>query len=667
MPFGARHESLPAYSMASKTATGKNFLSIQPMLCTLVAEPFDDPHYVYEIKWDGYRIIAYKQDKVLKLESRGGNDFSKKYPSIITELKKYPNDLVVDGEVVVLNAEGKPDFDALQKFNGQKSGVVYYVFDILFLDGEDLTGMPLVGRKAILEKIIGEHTVIRFSEHFENGILLFEHAQSMGLEGIVAKKKTSRYIQNKRGNDWYKIPTSIKQEFVIGGWMESQSGRLFRTLLFGAYEGKDLKWIGHAGGGYKQNEMPKILQKLKSLEIDESPFSNEVEYDGLVHWTKPELIANIKYATFTKGGKIRKPAIFLGFRQDKNPLQVVREIPKKIDTTLKEPVKIDSGHGSNWPTIENQPIRNKDHLTIEDYKIEVTNVDNRIWKDVTKGDLIQYYLSVSKYILPHLKNRPLSLHVKHQGPNAPGVYIKDMEGREPSCAEIFTTERKHKKTGKRDVIDYLVCNNTATLIYIINLGCIDLNPWTSNTKTPQFPDYIVIDLDPSDEDFQKVIEVAKAAKEFFDRNKLKSFIKTSGKTGMHLFIPCSNFSFPQARNIAENICKGIHELIPEITTTEISIDQRGAKLYLDPNQNDYSDTVASAYSVRPFKYPNVSTPLTWKEVNSSLDPSDYSIHTIIDRIQKKGDDFKGVLDKTVAAKNNKPLKKILMEHKKLHQ
>jgi bifunctional non-homologous end joining protein LigD len=270
-----------------------------------------------------------------------------------------------------------------------------------------------------------------------------------------------------------------------------------------------------------------------------------------------------------------------------------------------------------------------------------------------------YYHAVYPYIIPHLRSRPLSLHIKHISPNVQGLYIKDMEGRAPSWAEIFTVERKHKKKGKRDEVDYLVCNDEATLQYIINLGCIDVNPWTSTTANPHQPDFIIIDLDPSDDDFQKAIDTAKAAKEFFDQHKLIAFPKTSGKTGIHLYLPCSGFSFVQARSIAESICSGIQKLVPSITTTEISINQRGDKLYLDPNQNDFADTVAAPYSVRPYHHPSVSTPLHWREVNNNLDPLKFDIKTIIARLDKKGDLFEDVLLPKNQVKNNKVLKKFL--------
>ena len=273
--------------------------------------------------------------------------------------------------------------------------------------------------------------------------------------------------------------------------------------------------------------------------------------------------------------------------------------------------------------------------------------------------MIGYYHSIAPFILPHLKGRPLSLHVKPINANAPGFYIKDMEGRQPDCAEIFSDKRKNPKKGKRNTIDYLVCNNEETLLYMINLGCIDINPWTSRTTSDDYPDYIIIDLDPSDDGFQKAIETAIAAKKLFDKYKLQTFVKTSGKTGIHIYIPCEGFIFSDARIIAIKICDEIHNMLPEITTTKITVSKRDNKLYIDPNQNDYADTLAAPYSARPFHIPTVSTPLNWKEVNPKLNPSDFTIKTILGRLRKKRDLFKNILNEKIRKSNSKILKRFL--------
>jgi bifunctional non-homologous end joining protein LigD len=426
--------------------------------------------------------------------------------------------------------------------------------------------------------------------------------------------------------------------------------------------------------------MKEVITRLKPLEIKKKPFVDEVDHETKPHWVEPELVGNFKFATWTASGKIRKPAIFLGFRNDKDAKEVVREIPlnsKEESDVVKEKVSTivakekqqeanpsktsigETASDSNWLELEKIEITSSDVFEIEGKQVTLTNVERELWPGITKAHLIQYYHAVAPYIMPYLVNRPQSLHIKHKAVNAPGLYIKDMEGRQPEWAEIFSTPRKHKKKGKRDIIDYLVCNDEATLLYMINLGCIDINPWTSRTDDYQQPDFIIIDLDPSDNDFQKVIETAKAAKQFFDEHKLKAFPKTSGKTGMHLYVPCRGFTFSQARKIAEHICKEVSNLLPEITTTEVSISKRGDKLFVDFSQNDEADTVAAPYSVRPFHHPAVSTPLDWKEVNNKLNTLDFDITNIIDRIEKKGDLFNKVMDEKIAQGNSKILHEFL--------
>ncbi len=647
--------------------------SLKPMLCTLVKEPFSKDGWLFEVKWDGYRIIAFKNKNKVSLRSRSGIDYSHRYTVVRDAIKQLEGNFVIDGEVVAFNKDGEVSFDAVQKANPD-APLAYYVFDIVWYEGKDVKQLPLIERKQILKTITGGNEMVKFSEHFDDGIALYEQAGQLGLEGIVAKSESGRYSPGKRGDEWLKIPVAKRQEFVIGGWAESSRGRSFRSLLFGAYnEEKQLEWIGRSGGGYKEKEMPGILKKLKALEIDESPFVNKIldTKGAVIHYVKPELVANFKFATWTTSGRIRKPATFLGFRNDKKPKDVVREVP----LTVKEEEKIvESSTGkkaktkatatkpsenSNWPQLDQIPVTSHDKIEIENCTIELINVEKEIWKGITKADLITYYNNVAPYILPQLRNRPLSLHIKPHGATTPGFYIKDMEGRQPDCADIFSTKRKHPKAGKRSVIDYLVCNNLPTLLYLINLGCIDVNPWTSTTGDYLHPDYIVIDLDPSDDDFKKVTRTAQAAKKVFDKLKLKVFPKTSGKTGMHLLIPCKGFTFPEARAIALNICKKIHAQLPEITTIENAISKRGDKLFIDYNQNDEADTIAAPYSARPAKLPTVSTPLQWKEVNSKLNPQDFTLKTIFKRLEEKGDLFKDIFDKKTAASNTKVLKKML--------
>lgn len=304
---------------------------IAPMLCTLTKEVVKEPDYLYEVKWDGYRVISFVHNGKVLMNSRGGLDYTKKYPNIAAALKTLKHEVIIDGEVVVFNEEGKPDFDALQKYNGHESPIRYCVFDLLWLDGNNLMQLPLTARKELLKTLVEDNPVFEYSESFDDGEALYRQMLSRNLEGVVAKVRDSTYNPGERAENWLKTPTKKRQEFVIGGWAESEKGRSFRSLLFGAYENGELQWIGRSGGGYKDKEMPGILKKLKALETDQSPFANRVlDTKGAVtHWVKPRLVANFEFAAWTRSGRIRKPATWLGFRLDKKPTDVVREVPKE--------------------------------------------------------------------------------------------------------------------------------------------------------------------------------------------------------------------------------------------------------------------------------------------------------------------------------------------------
>lgn len=305
---------------------------ISPMLCTLVKKPLDDPEYLYEIKWDGYRIVSFVQKSRVRMTSRSGLDYTKRYPLIEEALKSLGHEVIIDGEAVVFDDHGLADFDALQLYNGKRTPIRYCVFDLLWLDGNDLRQLPLVDRKELLNMLVSKNNVFQFSESHDDGPKLYHQALEENKEGIVAKRRESTYQEGIRGNDWLKVPTRKRQEFVIGGWAESDKNRAFKSLLFGAYDNGKLVWIGRSGSGYKEKEMREILGRLKALERETSPFANNVlDTKGAVsHWVEPKLVANFEFATWTKSGRIRKPATFLGFRDDKKPEQVIREVPKPI-------------------------------------------------------------------------------------------------------------------------------------------------------------------------------------------------------------------------------------------------------------------------------------------------------------------------------------------------
>jgi bifunctional non-homologous end joining protein LigD len=634
---------------------------VQPMLAVLTKEPFDDDDYTYEVKWDGYRIISHVNKKSVVLKSRSLQNYTKKYPPIAQALKDISHNMVLDGEVVVMK-DGLPSFSNLQNYR-EGDDILYYVFDLLWIDGYDIKEATLTERRTLLQEVIPLNDYIKFSESFDNGTQLYDLMKGKGMEGIIAKRKTSSYRPGKRDKSWLKIPILNRQEYVIGGWTESENGRDYRSLLFGNFREGKLHYVHHTSGGMSEIEVRKLSKQLKKIEIKKSPFINEqdVEAETSIHWVKPIIVGQFEQTNkITESGKIRHPVIMIGVREDKKPEEITAEPGEPKNRIVKKKSQIKDRKESNWRIIKQEKTESKSILNIGGEEVTIKNPDKEIWRGIVKAELVKYYVDISEYILPYLNNRPLSLHIKHVNAYEKGFYIKDMEGNQPAWAEVFNDKRKHKEPGRRDEIDYLVCNKLSTLLFAINLGAIDLNPWHSTVLNANEPDYLIIDLDPSDKQFGKVIRTAQfARKVLVTKYKLKAFPKTSGKTGLHIYIPCVGFDYKAARSISKKLCEEINGLAPDLTTMAENISSRGTKVFLDYTQNDYADTIASAYSLRPHHQPYVSAPLEWREIKEDLKPETFNIHTMPQRIEEKGDLFKGVLTKENQQKNSIILRKFL--------
>jgi len=660
---------------------------VLPMLCKLKATPMDNDQFLYEVKWDGYRIISYVSNGKVLLASRSGLNYTSKYPTVVQALKRLKRNIVLDGELIAINQAGKIDFGQLQGYRTSKAQLSYMVFDILWMDGYSYMDLPLETRKQILQTVIKENDVIHFSETFDNGSDLFKRMQEQGMEGIVAKKKDSPYLPGNRGGYWFKTPTRKKLELVIGGWAESDKNRPFSTLLLGAYDMQgNFRAVGHSGGGYTDNDMKDIAERLKKLEIKQSPFVNEVKrVTGTKHYVKPRLVANYEISDWTASGSIRKPAIFKGLRFDKKATDVILEVPKELEAKMPaiEPAPDDQqeepakkfkprkfkylNEDSEWKKVDRYPPKEYVDMDVDGCRLQLTDINNEIWNDVPKIKLLLYYSQMAEFILPYVKDRPQSLNIKLFGPNGDTTFIKDMENRQPKCSLVYTAKREIPAAGKRNRIDYLICNNKETLLYIINERCIDVNTWTSTKDNPRQPDYVLIDLDPTipdqkrasdrlhDQGFAKAVQVARYVGALLKKLKVTAFVKTSGKTGLHIYIPVVGFTNVQCRHIAKMIAEQVHAQLPDISTLEFNTSRRGDKVYLDIGQNDYADTIAAPYCVRGYRRPLVSTPLKWSELREDLDRNRFTMESIHSRIEKYGDLFSGVLDKKIAGTNSEKL------------
>jgi len=623
------------------------------MLAKETDEPFDAKDWIFEIKWDGYRAIAEVNKEKVRLYSRNGNSFMENYPVVVEQLSKMKLNAVLDGEIVVMNDDGNPSFQLLQHYGTDADyALMYYVFDILELDGKDLKNLPLTERKKILKKILKKDTVVKYSDHVEEaGILFFETAVEKKLEGIMAKKADSTYHTGVRTSNWLKIKHHHTGEAIIVGFTEPTGSRKnFGALVLALKKGKELIYAGHTGTGFSDKLLKEMYTVMKPLINNKSPFKEKVSTNMPVTWIEPKLVAELKFTEITRDGKMRHP-VFLKLRTDKpakeatmeNAKDIVKKPSsnKKTSATTKSAVKPDKKEKGS------EDEKNKT-VKLNSKQVSLTNLNKIYWpkEKFTKGDVINYYQSVSKIILPYLKDRPQSLFRTPNGINAGGFFHKDAGDGAPDWVksiELFS-ESANKE------IDYILCNNEATLAYLNNLGCIEINPWHSTVKALDKPDYIVIDIDPSKKNtFEQVIEVARVVHEVLKKAGADSFCKTSGATGMHIYIPTQKkYTYDQVKDFAELICLLTNEQLPDFTSMQRNLKKRGDNMiYLDHLQNRRGQTISCAYSLRPKEGATVSTPLKWTEVKPGLSPQQFNILNTVKRIQKVGDLFEGVLGKGI--------------------
>lgn len=647
---------------------------IKPMLATLVDKPFDDEHWIYEIKWDGYRALAYLKNGNVEIRSRANLSFNKKFPTIVKALQQWKVNAVVDGEIVAINEEGKPDFQALQSFakKGEKADLLFYAFDLLWYDGKNYTQLPLVERKKILQSIMPEDdSTIKFSEHIVgDGKAFFEVALNKGLEGVMAKKAKSVYTVNYRTRSWLKIKNNQQTEAIICGFTKGRNSRkYFGAVILGKYFDDKLTYIGHSGSGFNEKGLNEIYKKFEPLITDKCPFATKPKTNMPVTWLKPKLVCEVKFAEWTEEKILRQP-IFLGLREDKTAESEKNEkiVSPPVEQTnnkkpsqkniekAKEIVKENPVTTSKKKT----PARSKKTedrilfvsdakektITIDGHQIKFTNLKKIYWPDekITKRDMLNYYYAVAPYILPYMKDRPQSLNRHPNGIKGQNFFQKNVEGKVADWIQTYPYTSESDGQTKQ----FLVCTDEATLLYMASLGCIEMNPWHSRIQSPENPDWCVIDLDPDENPFDQVVEAALAVKEVLDSLEVEAYCKTSGATGMHIYIPLgAQYTYEQSKLLAELVVQLVHEQIPSFTSLERNPAKRKKKIYLDFLQNRSIQTIAAPYSLRPKPGATVSTPLHWEEVKKGLSTKNFTIFNTLDRIKNEGDIFKPVLGKGI--------------------
>ncbi len=586
---------------------------IKPMLSYLVDEPFDNEDWLFETKWDGFRAIAEVKKKKVELYSRTFQPFNHRFPTVVEALQQLNVDAIFDGEVVVVDKKGNSSFQALQNAQNSPEGVVSYaIFDLLFLEGKDLRKLPLLERKKKLKEVLknSKSPLLIYSDHLiGEGKKLFKLAEKKDWEGIMAKACDSPYLST-RSRSWLKIKTHKRQEAVICGFTEPKGGREhFGALVLGIYEKGQFRYAGLVGTGFNRASLRDVMRKLEPLVTNKCPLISPPK--GVkATWVQPKILCEISFAEWTKDGSMRHP-VFLGTREDKKAEEVRKETPL------------------------------------------FTHVDKVFWpkEGYTKGDLLSYYDSVSKYILPYLKNRPESLRRYPNGIEEESFFQKNIVKGVPDWVETVKVQHSDK------VVNYLLVQDKKSLLFAVNFGCIDFNPFNSNIKSLDNPDYLILDLDPEDISFGAVVETAQMLHELLEEMLIPSYPKTSGATGIHIYIPlAAKYSYNEAKQFAEILARKGHERLPTITSVERLPKKRQKKVYIDFLQNNFGQTLAAPYSVRPRPGASVSTPLLWSEVKKGLDPLDFNIKNTLKRLEKKGDLFLPVLGKGIN------IQKILSKH-----
>jgi bifunctional non-homologous end joining protein LigD len=597
-----------------------------PMLATLVKEVPRGDDWLFEVKWDGYRAVSYVSGSEVVMRSRRGNDFTEKFERVAKEIPKAVKtpDCVIDGEVCALDEEGRASFSEMQQLK-PSTPLVYYVFDLLEVEGKPIVDLPIEERRARLEELIDRRNkTVRLSEFFDDGAALLAAAREQGLEGVVAKRIGSRYAVGKRTRDWLKVKTHGDQELVIAGYTKGQgrrSGR-FGSLVLGYWNGDELVYAGNVGTGFNEAEIDRLLAKLKPLErktpqFREVPKMPKVR-SGDVVWVAPKLVAQVEFAEWTHDGHLRAP-VYKGLREDKSAEEVVMEAPTPIEPELRQGRRV----------------------------LKLSNLDKLFWPEegITKGDLLAYYRRVAHVLISHIRDRPFTMKRYPDGWKGNFFFQKDapkhMPDWIPTVAVEATTRDRPRRT--RTIRAPLV-NDELALLWMVNMGCIDMNTWYSRVDKLDRPDFVLFDLDPSpDAGFKETVEVALLVKQALDSLELESFPKTSGADGMHILVPIARrYTYDRTREFAEIIARALARTHRGLVTTEWSKAKRRGVL-IDSNQNGEGKTIASVYSVRPKAGAPVSTPLRWEEVDSNLDPAEFTMEVVLQRIARDGDLYEGVL------------------------
>jgi bifunctional non-homologous end joining protein LigD len=689
-------------------------------LPTLVGKGFSRAGWIFEAKMDGVRTLAFVRDGNVELRSRRGVSATVQYPEVVEALKQQPlRSAVFDGEIVAMGEHGVPEFQAIQQrinLSNPKEveriaveiPVYYYVFDLLYLNGYDLMQVPLIERKTLLARTITRTSAATDHLHYvdhvrDDGETMLAAARELGFEGMVAKRDNSPYEPDTRTKSWLKIKDVCEQEFVVGGYTEGEGSRkrTFGGLLIGYYDiNDDLRFASSVGSGLTDAALDKIRARLDELKTDESPFANPPSTIGgrwhagraaKCYWVKPELVAQVKFASWTREGNLRAP-VFLGLRDDVDPKTIRREEPvaQSVDVIAEEaaaPPAAEQMADIAKSVVEQLNAATKENVTLDvgGAPIKITNLSKVFWPATdatparTKREFIRYMAMMAPYVVPHLTDRPLTLTRYPNGIDGQSFYQKHWS--QPFPEEFRVDRVKLFSSSNEGDQEYIVCNNIQTLVWLAQLADIELHasmarinpePDAHGISTQfagseanvlgsllNYPDYMIFDLDPyiyagtekkGDEPafnrraYEKTREMAFALREILQQLRLSSFVKTTGKTGLHIYVPVlRQYTYGEIRAAAATIGQYMLQLHPNDLTMEWQTERRTGKIFFDHNQNARNKTLAAQYSLRPSANAGVSAPITWEELKTAY-PTDFDMDTMPPRVAQKGDLWAHILD-----------------------
>jgi bifunctional non-homologous end joining protein LigD len=637
---GARKSAMPSH--------------VEPMLATLGEHAFSDPNWLFEIKWDGVRALARIEDSALTLRSRNGADITKRYPELAVLPQAFAaSQAIVDGEIVALDERGLSSFERLQERMHvrapsehlvSQTPVVYFAFDLLYCDGYDLRKAPLLERKQLLQRLVHASERFRYADHqMEHGKELFELAKQTGLEGIVAKCADSPYVSD-RSAYWMKLKVTNTLDAAVGGGTASRTPALpFGSLLLGLYQGKKLRFIGHVGSGFDGKKLEEISGKLKELATADCPFDVVPETNEKPSWVEPALVARVKFSGWTQEHVLRHP-VFLALREDARPTDCRWESEAEPVTTSPAIVRAPQVTGKVLDTkaqIEAELFKgHAETVTIEldGKRVRLSHLNKVYFPEsgYTKRELLAYYYRIADFILPFLRDRPLVLRRYPDGIKGQAFFQKDMREGLPDWFKTVPVDSEER--GKQ--IHYATADDRASLLFLTSLGCIDHNPWSSRYEDLDHPDYFFFDLDPSEgTEFSVAVTIAGALHEKLQELRLASFLKTSGATGIHIYIPVAPvYTYEQLRTFAEIVARTVTSEHANLVTNERSVAKRPAgRILIDVQQNAHGRPLAAPYSVRAFPKAPVSAPILPQELRKNLRPETLNIKTVFARLKEKGD------------------------------